>query len=904
LTTSSELAKQFTTDSVLKDGSIVTIRPALESDRDALQKFLSDLSPESRTLRFFSGGAGSDQIVDKLLPAHDRFALIALRSGVVVGHAGYYLIDKSTAEMSVVISDGMQGKGLGTILVEQLSEAGNTCGIKTFQAFVLPENVKMLDVLKELGLKSQIVAHQGYMQVAFTTSPDQEALEAFEKRDAVSAVAALTNFLRPKSIAVVGASRDPESIGGRLFRNILNGGFNGPVYPVNTKSGVVQSVVAYKSVIDCPGGVELAIIVVPAAAVPSVARECAEKGVKALVVISSGFSEIGADGAKLQAELVGICREGGMRLIGPNCMGIVNTETEVSLNGQFAPLKPAGGRVSFLSQSGALGIAVIDHSNSLGLGLSSFVSVGNKADISSNDCIQYWESDSNTDAILLYLESFGNPRKFARISKRVTRKKPIIVVKGGRSSAGFRATQSHTGALLAASDVTVDALFKQSGVIRVDTIGEMFDVASLAVTQPVPSGGNVAIITNAGGAGILAADACEALGLHVPELSDETKKTLRSFLPHEASVENPVDMIASASSDDYARTIRTVTQDPNVDSIVVIFIPPTDLNPQTVGKVILDAAREIQAKNKRIPILTTFMASHGVPSLLVEGETKIPSFPFPETAAKALAHWTDYGKWLSTPEGKIVSFPDIKKEEALALVSRSLGKAEGGWLSPDDTKALLTYYGIQVVKSTVAKNANEVEQISKSFGCSVAIKGIAAGLVHKSDADAVKLNVTPGEEAVKAAGEIKENLEKAGYVSTGFVVEPMVSGGIEMIVGVTRDPVFGSVILCGAGGVLVELLKDVSVRVAPLSDREAGEMVRSLKSFPLLNGYRGGPTYDIASVEEVILRVSSMVEDIPDIAELDINPLIVLPDGAVCVDARIRIAEVGAPPLPFAAKKR
>jgi acyl-CoA synthetase (NDP forming) len=427
------------------------------------------------------------------------------------------------------------------------------------------------------------------------------------------------------------------------------------------------------------------------------------------------------------------------------------------------------------------------------------------------------------------------------------------------------------------------------------------------VTQPVPRGGNVGIVTNAGGAGILAADACEALGLHVPELSEQTKAALRSFLPHEASTANPVDMIASASAEDYARTIAAVSKDPNVDSLIVIFIPPTDLDPATVGRAILGAAKRI---DRKLPVVATFMAAHGVPSVLVDddSETKIPSFPFPETAAKALSHWAQYGTWLSSPPGQIVAFPDAKKEDALSLVSRSLGKAQqDSWLSPEDTKALLADYGVPMVRSALGTTPEEVGKISLQFGASsVAIKGLAPGLVHKSDAGAVRLNVAPGEEAARQAAEMRSAVAKAGFSLKGYEVEEMVSGGLEMIVGVTRDPVFGSVVLCGAGGVLVELLKDVAVRVAPVTDREAADMVRSLKSFPLLNGYRGGPVYDVAAVEQVILRVSSLVEDLSNVAELDINPLMFLPAGrgALGVDARVRVGESPSPPLPFGAKKR
>jgi acyl-CoA synthetase (NDP forming) len=619
------------------------------------------------------------------------------------------------------------------------------------------------------------------------------------------------------------------------------------------------------------------------------------------VVISAGFAEAREAGAQLQQELVEVCREAGMRLIGPNCMGIINTDPKVGLNGQFSPFKPNLGKIGFLSQSGALGIAIIDYASRLGLGMSTFVSVGNKADISGNDLIQYWESDDNTNLILLYLESFGNPRKFARIARRVGRKKPIIAVKGGRSAAGFRATQSHTGALVAASDITVDALFCQAGVIRTDILSEMFDVAALLTTQPVPKGDRVAIITNAGGAGILAADACEDLGLQVPELSRESQAALKGFLSSAAGVRNPVDMVASASSSDYAHAIRAVAMDPNVDALIAIFIPPMALHPEEVAGEILKAAQELDG---RIPILSTFMASHGSPEILSDGQSRIPSYPFPEAAARALARAVQYGKWLATPEGNTPNFPDVRREDAAAIVAQALRTGER-WLTPEEIENLLSCYGIPLVKTLHAATPEQAGQVAAELGGEVALKAVAPGLVHKTEVGAVRLALAGSEATEKAAEEMLKQLEAAGLKGTGFIIQPMVPSGIEMLVGVTHDSVFGPIMICGAGGILVELLKDIAVRITPLTDRDAREMVRSLKTFPLLSGYRGGPRYDVAALEQVILRVGALVEDIHAIGELDLNPVIVLPEGqgVSLVDARIRVAEA-LPPLPFGAKKR
>jgi acetyl coenzyme A synthetase (ADP forming)-like protein len=894
------IGKWFETDVVLKDGSLAHVRPVHPEDRALLLRFIENLSPESLYLRFLHP-VKPEEAVKGLMPDPGKFALLAMRDEMVIGHAIFGLTAPGKADAAVVVADKYQSKGLGTILLGQLTQAAISAGISVLEAQVAPENTRMLQVLRELGFPTVLKSEPGFIRVTFPASLLPEALVRFEQREAVAAVAAMEKFLQPRGIAIIGASRQRGTISGELFRNILEAGFQGPVYPVNDKTDVVQSVAAYRSVLDCPGPVDLAFIVVPAPAVLPVARECAQKGVRALVVISAGFAEASQEGAQLQQELVEVCRKTGMRLIGPNCMGIVNTDPKVSLNGQFSPFKPIPGKIGFLSQSGALGIAIIDYASRLGLGMSSFVSVGNKADISGNDLIQYWESDVNTNLILLYLESFGNPRKFARIARRVGRKKPIIAVKGGRSAAGFRATQSHTGALVAASDVTVDALFRQAGVIRTDVLAEMFDVAALLTTQPVPKGDRIAIITNAGGAGILAADACEDLGLQVPELSLDTQAELKSFLAPIAGVRNPVDMAASATSSDYARTLRVVASDPNVDALIVIFIPPMALRPEEVAREILKASHGLDG---RIPVISTFMATHGTPEILSDGQSRIPSYPFPEAAARALAHAVEYGKWLAAPEGATPNFPDVRREEAAAIVAHAL--REGGrWLTLKETEDLLGCYGISLVKTLYAATPEEAGRFALELGGQIALKAVSPGLVHKTEAGAVRLALTGSEETEKAAKEMLEQLGAAGLKGTSFILQPMVPSGIEMLVGVTHDPVFGPIVVCGAGGVLVELLKDVVVRITPLTDQDAKEMIRSLKTFPLLDGYRGGPRYDVVALEQIILRVGALVEDIHEIGELDLNPVIVLPEGqgVALVDARIRVSEA-LPSLPFGAKKR
>lgn len=698
------------------------------------------------------------------------------------------------------------------------------------------------------------------------------------------AVQSLSAFFAPRSVAVIGASRKPGTISGELFHNLLRYEFTGTLYPVNPNASVVQGVTAYPTVEEIPGVVDLAVIVVPAASVLEVARSCARKGVLALIVISAGFAESGAEGRERQEELVRIVRDAKMRLIGPNCMGMVNTDPAVRLDATFAPSPPPAGRVAFMSQSGGLGLAIIDYAGMLGLGISSFVSVGNKSDVSSNDLVRYWEHDERTSMILLYIESFGNPRKFSRIARRVARSKPIVAVKSGRSPAGARATTSHTGALLAASDVTVDALFRQAGVIRTDTLAEMFDVAALLAHQPPPHGRRVAIVTNAGGPGILCADACVAQGLEIATLGEESRRSLRAVLPASASVENPVDMIASATPEQYREAIRIIGTDAAVDAIIVIFIPPLVTKPDDVARAIVDATRALAGSAL---VMTVFMQSRGIPEELRAADVHLPSYAFPEDAAIALGCAAKYGEWLRRPVPLPARFDDVRAADASAVLAAA-GARGASWLAPDEVAALLGAYRIPLAEQRVVSSPEEAARASESMGGALALKAIAPGLVHKTDAGMVQLRLEAG--AVLAAAEdMNRRLLDASLAPGGFVVQRMSVPGIEMIVGVVHDPHFGPVVACGAGGVLVELLKDVSVRLTPLTLLDAEEMLHELKTFPLLTGYRGSPPYDVRALVDTILRVGAMVEAHPEIGELDLNPIIVHERGATIVDARVQL---------------
>jgi acetyl coenzyme A synthetase (ADP forming)-like protein len=884
-------------DVVLRDGSTVRVRAMRPTDDKALLGLFTSLSEESRWLRFFSPTKGAALAAEAHRETNldQTFGLMAF-SGPderVVGHAFYAALDEHRAEVAFTIANDFQGRGLGTILLGQLAEVAEANNVTMFEAEVVAANHAMLHVFRESGFPIEVSAEAGQLHVTFPTSLTAEAIEQFERRETSAAVNALRLFFNPRAVAVVGASRQRGTIGGEIFHNLLAFGFNGPVYPVNPSAEVIQSVPAYASVEAIPGPVDLAIIVVPVERVIEVATACGRKGVKALVVISMGFSETGKEGQDEQAELVRVCREAGMRLIGPNCMGIINTDPDVRLDATFAPNVPPAGRVGFSSQSGALGLAIIEHANSLGLGISTFVSVGNKADISGNDLLRYWESDPGTDVILLYLESFGNPKKFSQIARRVGRQKPIVVVKSGRSAAGARATTSHTGALIAASDVTVDALFRQAGVIRTDTLEELFDVASLLVNQPLPRGHSVGIITNAGGPAILCADACEARGLEVSILSEDSQTKLRAFLPAGAGVGNPVDMIASAPAEHYRRAIEIVAGDNSVDALIVIFTPPLVTRAEDVAQQIIEAVKTI---DKGKPVLSVFLSAQPAPEALRSGDARIPSYAFPETAAIALARAARYRQWRERPETLTPRFADIRRDEAAGVVATALARGDG-WLTNEETATLFSCYGLPLIKQTIVKTPEAAGAIAEQMGGEVALKLIAPGVIHKTEAGGVRLNLRGARKVREAAREMAAGIIAMGNAPTGFLVQRMAGRGIEMLVGVVHDPQFGPVVACGAGGVQVELLRDVSVRLTPLSREDASEMIRSLKTYPLLNGFRGGPVCDVAALEEGLLRTSLMVEDNPQIAELDCNPFVVQEHGAIILDARVRVTAVEPRPL-------
>jgi acyl-CoA synthetase (NDP forming) len=613
--------------------------------------------------------------------------------------------------------------------------------------------------------------------------------------------------------------------------------------------------------------------------------------VNGIVVITSGFGEVSEEGRETEKRLRELVRSSGMRMVGPNCMGIVNTDPRISLNATFVPAWPPPGSIGMSSQSGALGYVILDRIQALNIGISSFVSVGNKADVSGNDLLAYWAEDPRTQVIVLYLESFGNPRKFGRVAPEVARRKPIVAVKSGRSAAGTRAASSHSAAL-ASLDVAVDALFEQAGVIRTDTLEQLLDVAILLSTQPIPAGPRVGVITNAGGAGILLADACEAHGLLLPVLAPATVEALQGFLPPQSSLTNPVDMIASATPEQYAKAIELTGADPNIDSLIVIYVPPLLHPPEEMAKALAKAAGEVPIKK---PVLTVFMSSRGAPPLLSTGPRgRIPSYSFPENAALALSAADRYGRWRKRPRGSVFAFDSFTQGAIRAVINRVLEiHKKPEWLEPTDLATVLRLAGIEFAAAELTKARNAVDTAER-LGYPLVAKVQSAQVVHKSDVGGVIMGLSCREDVTSAVEALGERMKRIGIPLENILLQREVNGGVEALVGVTTDPTFGPLVVCGMGGVLVELLKDISFRLTPVSDIDAEEMIAKLRSSRLLEGYRGAPPGDRQALIQVLQRVSALVELVPELRELDLNPVKVLEPGrgAIAVDGRLRIGPI------------
>ena len=865
-------------DVILRDGGTLRLRPPTSADTEALLGFFRALSSQSLHHRFHGFPQLRPQLVESLADPDwsERGALLgtlADEDGERVVAIGNYvrLRDPALAESAFAVADAEQGRGIGTRLLERLAARAAAVGIDRFVAEVLPENRSMLGVFERAGFELKRELASGVVEVEFPIASTERFEQSVEERDHTAVVASLRPFFQPATVAVVGASSRRGTIGGELFRNVLEGDFAGAAYPVNPKGAAVAGVRGYRSVEEIPDPVDLAVIAVPGEHVFAAAEDALRSGVRALVVISAGFAEVGSEGAERQERLLALVRAHGARLIGPNCLGVAVAGPR--LNATFAARSAPSGNIGFSSQSGALGLALLEAADSRGLGLSAFVSIGNKADVSSNDLLEWWEDDEATDVVLLYVESFGNPRRFGRLARRVARRKPILALKSGTSVSGQRAASSHTAAL-AGSEAGVNALFDQAGVTRAASLEELIDVATLLSSQPEPKGRRLAVLTNAGGLGILAADACDAAGLELPGLAEETVARLQELLPAEASVANPVDMLGSATAQSYERALPVVLDDPHVDAVLVLFVPAVTATADEVA-VAVDAAARGAGSDK--PVLAVVMSSEGVPAALRAGSA-VAAFAYPESAARALGRVAERAEWLRRPLGSPPTLAGIDAKAAAAVVERALSRAEDSWLDPAETRELLEAYGVPLVPERIAVDADAAARAASELGLPAVVKSAAPG-AHKTETGGVALDLED-EADVRAAA------ERIGFP---VLVQPMLRGGTELLAGLVQDPVFGPLVAFGPGGVFAELIGEANLRIAPLTDIDAEELVTSGKAGRLVRGFRGAEPADAGALTDLVHRLAALGEELPAVAELDLNPVLGFPDRCVAVDARIRV---------------
>ncbi len=887
---------------ILSDGTTALLRIAQPVDIDELQRFFSRLTPAATRHRFFSESAPPAEVIRSLCdPSHPERSLtvIVLRRHDdtlrIIASGSYHARNPHEAEVAMAVDDALHGHGLGTILLERLALLAIRQGFTKLWAITHADNLAMREVFATSGFTMEEHLEGGDMEVELSLTPTDQSVRQSEWRERVATIASLHPLFHPRAVAVIGASRAPRSIGYRLLDALHHNRFGGRCYAVNPHASNIAGVETFPSVRHLPQPVDLAVIAVPKDAVLSVVDECAAIGVRALVVITAGFAEVGTEGRQLQDQLLEKVRLHGMRMVGPNCFGILNTDPAVRLNATFTSTFPPAGSIAMSSQSGALGLALVAASERLHLGLSTFVSVGNKADVSVNDLLQYWEQDSATNVILLYVESFGNPRRFAHIARRVSRNKPIVVLKAGRTSSGKRAAGSHTAAL-AANDVAVEALFQQTGILRADTLEEMFALATGLSEQPLPKGRRIGILTNAGGPAILCADACEAAGLEVPELSQATMSRLSPFLPASASLRNPVDLIASASPEQYEQAIHALLASEDIDALIILYIAvtATDVDPIAEGIARgIEAARAQQPVNK--PVAIGWMVETDRDRRFSLPHETIPTYSLPELPARVLGKIAGYVQWRDRPLGMVPDFDDLDIPSVKAVCHNVLATRGNGWLTVTETRAVLNGMGITLPPGGLAATAEEAATLAAQIGFPVAVKLASHTLVHKTEVGGVHLNLTSKAEVRRAYDDIATRLTQDHTLEAmeGVLVQSMVTNGVEVMAGMVQDPSFGPLIGFGLGGIHVEILGDVRFRITPLTELDAADLIRSIRGYRLLQGYRGHAPGDVDAIQELLLRLSRLVEEVPDIVELDLNPIFALApgEGYRIVDARIRVAE-------------
>jgi acyl-CoA synthetase (NDP forming)/GNAT superfamily N-acetyltransferase len=893
---------------LLADGTTVEIRETCPDDFDAVQAMHEAMAPDNVYLRFFSYSKRSAEIEAGRIcrdPAPGSAALLALSGGELVGVASYAGLhgQPGQAEVAFAVADHMHHKGIATLLLEHLVSLARSRQITTFTAETLSENMAMLKVFADAGLPVQRCFSDGVYELTFPLPREEDGtaldtyLSAVAERESSADVASLRHLLAPESVVVIGASRRGEAIGRVILENIRAGGFAGRLYTVNPRARQIDGDRCLASVLDLPEPADLAVIAVPAPAVLGVAEQCGQRGVRSLVVITSGLD------AAACADLLAVCRRHGMRLVGPSCFGVA--VPSIGLDATFGATRPGPGVAGLMSQSGGLGVALAGQLSRLGIGISSFASVGDKLDVSGNDMLMWWEHDDVTRLAVLYLESFGNPRKFARTARRVGAKIPVLTVHAGRSAAGQQAAASHTAAV-ATPLVSREALFEQAGVIATRSFGELTETIALLATQPVPAGRTIAIVSNVGDAGVLTADACAELGLTVHQPRGLTRRRLRTLLPG-GTVTGPVDTTAAISTEDFRRCLELLAADDEVDAMIALVLPTGATG---------DLIQAIAEADVRVPLAAVALGQAESVRLIPQSadDGRIPVYGYPEAAAAALARAARYGAWRIEPRGQVPSLPDVRAADARALVTEFLhGKYGGGWLPADKTADLLRCYGIWLVELTPAESEEEAVRAAEALADPVVLKAEVPGLVHKSNAGAVELDLHTAAE-VRAA--YRRLAARFGSRLSRVLVQPMVTGGTEVIVGVTDDHMFGPLVVFGLGGVATEVLADHAARLTPLTDTDADTLIRSVRAAPLLLGHHGSagpggllpqapprPAADLDRLRELLLRVSRLADDLPEITDLDLNPVIAKPHGVFAVDARIKVAPC-LPQDPFLRRLR
>ncbi|MCT7354203.1 GNAT family N-acetyltransferase [Streptomyces sp. 15-116A] len=870
---------------LLADGTTVCIRPAGPGDHDQLEGFYEEMSPENLRLRFFaashrSARLAADRACAPVRPGYR--ALLAETQGRVIGLAEYGTGDeKDAAEVSIAVADGLHHRGVGTLLVEHLVSTARAEGITTFTADALSENHEVLKLFADLGLRTARRFEGPEVRCTISLDPSDVYLTAVEERGRAADVASLMPLLWPEVVAVVGAGRKPGSVGRAILHQLHAGGYTGRLFAVNPTARSILGVPSYPSVSALPKTPDLAVLAVPAAAIAETAEECGKAGVRALLVVTAGLD---ADEAHA---LLAACRSHGMRLVGPNCLGISHTDPELRLDATFAAGHPRPGTAGVAAQSGGIGIALLDGLSRLGIGVSSFASLGDKYDVSGNDMLQWWESDGRTDLALLHLESFGSPRAFSRTARRVTRRLPVLTVDAGRTDAGRRAAASHTAAA-ATRTMTRGALFTQAGITATRSVGELLETAALLHSQPLPAGSRVVIVTNAGGAGVLAADACAEAGLSLPAPTSELIDDLLAVLPDGAAVGNPVDATAAVTEEQLTDCVERIMRYGGVDAVLVALVPTAVA--AATGDDLVRALT--QAPGRRAKPIVAVRLEQGLPVELLPAaeDGTIPSYAEPQAAARALAHAARRAAWLARPAGTVPDLDGVETERARAVVEDYLAvHSDGGWLDPRACADLLACYGIPQIPWAWAETEDEAvlaaDRLRGADG-RVVMKAHWPGLVHKSQQHAVHLDLR-GDSQIRAAFRDLES-RFAGLMS-GVVLQPLAARGTELFAGVVQDQVFGSLVLFGLGGTATEVLADHAARLAPLTDHDVHDLITAPRCAPLLFGAQGNGPVDLDGLEQLLLRLSRMAADLPQLAEADFNPVLATPGGVTVLDARIRL---------------